>query len=160
MLVLDAHNTTAPSPGELSVIIVLSLEGLSKLLKVDEVLAADAGESNSRSGLHVNELAKVGLATDEAEGDTLLSAESGQMDDELDGVDVVSDDNKLGLVLLNESGHMVETKLEVHGLLTLGTTFASLGLASHSCGLLSAGLRHVLGHQFNELGRCKSDHNY
>ena len=154
MLVLDAHNTTAPSPGELSVIIVLSLEGLSELLKVDEVLAADAGESNSRSGLHVNELAKVGLATDEAEGDTLLSAKSRQVDDNLKRVNVVSDDDKLGLTFLDEGGHVVKTELEVHGLLSLGSVL--LGSSLQTLSLLLLGLRSVLGEQFKELSGYSS----
>jgi len=153
VLILDTHDTTAPLSGKVGVVVELGLEHGGHLFQVNDILAADISDSDAGSRLEVDELSKVGLATDEAEGDTLLAAESGKMDDELDGVDVVGNDDKLGLVLLNESGHMVETKLEVHGLLTLGATFASLGLASHSCGLLSAGLRHVLGHQFNELGR-------
>ena len=160
VLVLDTHDTTTPLSGQVGVVIELSLEHGGHLFEVNNILAADISDSDAGGGLEVAELSKVGLSTDEAEGDTLLAAESGKMDDELDGVDVVGNDDKLGLVLLNESGHMVETKLEVHGLLTLVATFASLGLASHSRGLLSAGLRHVLGHQFNELGRCISDHNY
>ena len=160
MLVLDTHDTTAPLSGQVGVVVELSLEHGGHLFEVDDILAADISDSDAGSRLEVDELSKVGLATDEAEGDTLLAAESGKMDNELDGVDVVGNDDELGLVLLNESGNVVKTKLEVHRLLTLGATFASLGLASHSRGLLSAGLRLVLGHQFNELGRCISDHNY
>ena len=160
MLVLDTHDTTAPLSGQVGVVVELSLEHGGHLFEVNDILAADISDSDAGSRLEVDELSKVGLATDEAEGDTLLAAESGKMDNELDGVDVVGNDDKLGLVLLNECGNVVKTKLEVHGLLTLGATFASFGLASHSRGLLSAGLRLVLGHQFNELGRCISDHNY
>ena len=160
MLVLDTHDTTAPLSGKVGVVVELSLEHGGHLFEVNNIFAADISDSDAGSCLEVDELSKVGLATDEAEGDTLLAAESGKMDDELDGVDVVGNDDKLGLVLLNESGHMVKAKLEVHGLVTLTCSFASLSLASHSRGLLSAGLRHVLGHQFNELGRYISDHNY
>ena len=156
MLVLDTHDTTAPLSGKVGVVIELSLEHGGHLFEVDDVLAADISDSDAGGSLEMEELSKVGLATDEAEGDTLLAAEGGKMDDELHRVDVVGNHDELGLVLLNECGHMVETKLEVHGLLTLGATFASFGLASHSRGLLSAGLRLVLGHQFNELGRCIS----
>lgn len=152
VLVLDSHNTTAPNLGELGVVVVLGLEGLAELLEIYEVLAADFGEGNAGGRLQVDKLAKVGLAADEAEGDTLLSAESGQMDDELNGVDVVGDDDELGLVLFNEGGDVVETKLEVHGLLSLLGLALSLSLEAQS--LLLVGLGRVLGKQFKELGSC------
>ena len=150
VLVLDAHDTTAPNSVELGVIVVLSLESVSELLEVNEVLATDVGESDSRGVLHVDELAKVGLAADEAEGDTLLPAESGKMDDNLNRVDVVGNDDKLGLVLLNESGDVVQAELEVHWLLGLGGVLLSLTLKTK--GLLLVGLGHVLSEQFKELG--------
>merc|ERR1712060_858499 len=59
------------------------------------------------------------LSADEAEGDTLLSAESGKVNNHLDGVDIVGNHNHLGLVLLDESGNVVETELKKDGLLTL-----------------------------------------
>ena len=154
VLVLDAHDTTAPNSVELGVIVVLSLESVSELLEVDEVLATDVGESDNRGGFHVDELAKVGLAADEAEGDTLLPAESGKMDDNLNRVDVVGNDDKLGLVLLNESGDVVQAELEVHWLLGLGGVLLSLTLKTK--GLLLVGLGHVLSEQFKELGGCSS----
>ena len=158
VLVLDSHDSTAPLSGEVGVVIELRLEGRGELLEVDEVFSADVGEGDAGSGLKVDELAEVGLSADEAEGDTLLSAESGEVHHDLDGVDVVGDDNKLGLVLLDESGHVVETKLEVHGLLGLvgGVLVLStgLGLSLESEGLLLVGLGHVLGEQFKKLGGC------
>lgn len=152
VLVLDAHDATAPLALQVGVVVELSLELSAELLEVDEVFAADFGQGDAGGGLEVAELAEVGLAADEAEGDTLLSAESGQVDDHLDGVDVVGDDDKLGLVLLNEGGHVVETELKVHGLVTgLG---AGLGLSLQSGGLLLVGLGDVLREQFKELGSC------
>ena len=152
VLVLDAHDTTAPILAELSVIVVLSLEGVAELLEIDVVLTADVGEGKSGGGLHVDELAKVGLAADEAEGDTLLSAESGQMDDDLNGVDVVGDHDKLSLTLLNESSHVVETELDEERLVSLGSTLLSGSL--QTLGLLLLGLGLVLSEQFKELGGC------
>jgi len=156
VLVLDSHDTTTPLSGKVGVIVELSLEEGAELLEIDEVLTADLGESNTGGCLEVDELAKVGLSTDEAEGDTLLTAESGQVNDELNGVDVVSDDDHLGLVLLDQRGDVVESELDVHGLLTLlggglvrGLAF-SLGL--ESVGLLLGGLGSVLREQFKELG--------
>jgi len=150
VLVLDTHDTTAPNSVELGVVVVLCLEGASELLEVDEVLTTDFGDSNGGSGLHVDELAEVGLTADEAEGDTLLPAESGKMDDDLNGVDVVSNDDELGLVLLDESSDVVQAELEVHRLLGLGGGLLSLTLKTK--GLLLVGLGLVLGEQLEELG--------
>ena len=47
-----------------------------------------------------HKLAKVGLAMDEVEEDTLLASESVQMDNKLDRVDIVGDHDLLDLVLL------------------------------------------------------------
>ena len=156
MLVLDTHDTTAPLSGQVGVVVELSLEHGGHLFEVNDILAADISDSDAGSRLEVDELSKVGLATDEAEGDTLLAAESGKMDNELDGVDVVGNDDKLGLVLLNECGNVVKTKLEVHGLLSLLggalVSGAALSLSLESVRLLLLGLWGVLGEQFKELG--------
>lgn len=149
VLVLDAHDTTSPGSAELLVVVEGSVEGLAHSLKILEVFLVDIGEGDAGSGLLVDELANVGLSADEAEGDSLLSAESGEEDDHLDGVDVVGDDDKLGLVLLNEGGHMVETELEVDGLVTLGGGTGSLGV--ESLALLRSGLGAVFGEEFKEL---------
>lgn len=160
VLILDTHDTTAPLLEELGVVVVLGLELLAELLEVDEVLALHLSEGDAGGGLEVDKLAEVGLATDEAEGNTLLSAESGQVDDDLNGVDVVGDDDELGLVLLNEGGHVVEAELKVNRLVTLlgsalvGSTALSLVLESEC--LLLVLLWLVLGEQFKELSGCSS----
>ena len=150
VLVLDTHDTTAPLSEEISIIVVLGLEGVGEAIEVDEVFVANLRESNARSSLHVDELAEVGFATDEAEGDALLSAERGQVDDDLKRVDVVGNHDKLGLVLFNESGNVVQTELNVDGLASLLSVLLSGGLQSVS--LLGLGLRLVLCEQFKELG--------
>lgn len=80
VLVLDTHDTTAPLSVELSIIVVLGLELGAELFEVDEVFSANISKCNTSSSLQVDEFAKVCLAADEAEGHTLLSAKSGQMD--------------------------------------------------------------------------------
>ena len=155
MLVLNTHDTTAPLSVQVGVIVELGLEESAELLEVDKVFASHFSQSDASGRLEVDELAKVGLATDEAEGDTLLAAESGQVNNHLNRVDVVSDHNHLCLVVLDEGSDVVEAKLEVHGLLgLLGTLVASLALslALESVGLLLVSLRGVLGKQFKELG--------
>ena len=157
MLVLDTHDATAPLSGQIGVVVELGLEEVAELLEIDEVFAPHLGQSDTSGRLEVDKLAKVSLAADETERDTLLAAESGQVNNELDGVDVVCNHNHLCLVVLDQRRDVVEAKLEVHGLLGLlgtivgGLTF-SLGL--ESIGLLLLCLRGVLGQQFKELGSC------
>jgi len=150
VLVLDTHDTTTPNSGELVVVVVLGLELLAELLEVNEVLASHLSEGDASGRLKVDKLAEVGLAADEAEGNTLLSAESGQVDNKFDWVDVVGDNDELGLVLLDEGRHVVETELEMKRLVAL---LGILGLSGslQSGGLFLVGLRLVLGEQFKEL---------
>jgi len=138
VLVLDAHNTTTPVSAELLVVVELFTEVSRKSLQVLEVLFVYFSESNSGSGLQVDELTEVGLATDEAVRNILSSAEGGKVDDSLNWIDVVSDHNKLGLVLLNKSSNVVKTELDVNG---LGGLASTTGL----CGLLKAKLLLLLG---------------
>ena len=114
MHVLDAHNTTTPVSTELVVVVELFTEARRKSLQVLEIFFVDFSKSNSGSSLQVDELAKVGLAANEAERNILTSAEGGQVDNGLNRVDVVSDHNKLGFVFLNKSSHVVKTKLDVN----------------------------------------------
>ena len=61
----------------------------------------------------MNELAEGSFSLDEAVGDVHLFAELGEPDDELEGLDVVGDDDQLGLFILDQLGDVVETKLDV-----------------------------------------------
>ena len=122
MLVLDAHNTTTPVSAELVVVVELFTEVARKSLQVLEVLSVYFSESDGGGSLQVDKLAKVSLATNEAVGNILASAESGQVDNSLNWVDVVSYHNELGLALLNKSSNVVKTKLDVDWLGGLAST--------------------------------------
>jgi hypothetical protein len=135
VLVLDAHNTATPVSSEGLVLIELSAEVLGKNFEVLEVLLADISESDASGGLLVDELAEACLTLDEGEGDSLLSAESGEESEELKGINVVSNNNELGLALLNELGNMVETELDnnwLGSLLGLSATLLGLSLSLES----------------------------
>jgi len=122
VLVLDAHNTTTPVSAELVVVVELFTEVARKSLQVLEVLSVYFSESDGGGSLQVDKLAKVSLATNEAVGNILASAESGQVDNSLNWVDVVSYHNELGLALLNKSSNVVKTKLDVDWLGGLAST--------------------------------------
>jgi len=155
VLVLDTHDTTTPLSGKVGVIVELGLEHALELLEIDLVLTADLGEGDASGGLHVAELAEVGLAADEAEGNTLLTAESGKVDNHLDGVNVVGNNDHLGLVLLDEGGHVVETELKKDGLLTLvatSTAGTSLSESLKTLNLLLLAFGRVLSEELKKLG--------
>jgi len=149
VLVLDSHNATSPGSLLGDVVVELGSEGLGESLKILEVLLVDVRKGDAGGGLLVDESTKVSLSADEAVGDSLLSAEKGEECDHLDGVNVVGDNDELGLVLLNEGGHMVEAELDVDRLVGLGGTAVGLGLESLL--LLSSGLGAVFGEEFKEL---------
>jgi len=151
VLVLDTHDTTTPLSGKVGIIVVLNLEHSAEVLEIDVVFTADFGEGKSSGSLEVDKLTEIGLSANEAEGNTLLSAESGQVNDELNWVDVVSDDDHLGFVLFDEGGDVVETKLDVHGLVSL-LFVSSFGLSLQSEGLFLVSLRLILSKQFKKLG--------
>jgi len=143
VLVLNTHNTTTPGSSEVNVIVETGGEGLLEGIEVLEIFLSDISESDAGGGLHVAELSESCLGLDEAEWNVLLSAESRQEDHDLQWVDVVGHDDKLGLTFLNEGGNMLETELEVDWLWSLSLLLSSLdgsGLGLESLLLLLSGL--------------------
>ena len=65
----------------------------------------------------MDDRAETGLTLDDDVGDAHLAAERGEEDDELDGVDIVGDDNERRLLGLDERNAVVETVLDEEGLL-------------------------------------------
>lgn len=149
MLVLDAHNTTTPVSAELVVVVELFTEVASKSLQVLEVLSVDFSESDGGSSLQVDKLAEVGLATNEAVGNILASAESGQVDNSLNWVNVVSNHYELGLALLDKSSNVVKTKLDVDWLGGLASTTVLSGFLKTEL-LLLLGLWLVLSEELKK----------
>lgn len=97
VLVLDAHNTSSPLSSEFFVVVELLGEVLGEVLEVLEVFLVNLSQGNAGSGFHVDEFTEVGLAANETVGDLLLAAKGGQVNDGLDGVDVMGYDDKLSL---------------------------------------------------------------
>ena len=81
------------------------------------VLAADVLEGDDGGGLLVDDRAEAGLALDDDVWDAHLAAERGEEDDELDGVDVIGDDDECGLLRFDEGDAVVEAVLDEEGLL-------------------------------------------
>ena len=62
--------------------------------KLPLILLLDVLQSNDSCGLLVHHCAKTSLALNDNVGDTHLTTERREEDDELDGVDVVGDDDE------------------------------------------------------------------
>jgi hypothetical protein len=156
---LVATDTTAPMPaGVLVLVEVVGLGGGDEVGESLRVLGSDIGDSDNGRGLLAGDETETCLALDNHVGDAHLSAEGGEEDDELDGVDVVGNDDELGLLGLDEGDDVVETVLGEDGLLrVLGRSLvtvllALLGLGEETGLLLLLRLGLVLVQELEELG--------
>lgn len=154
VLVLNTHNTTTPVSSEGLVIVELSSEVLGEEFQILIVLLSDFSECDAGSGLVMDELSESCLSLDETERNSLLSAKSGEEDQHLNGVDVVSHNNELGFTFFDEGGNVVQTELDHNGLgslLGVSTTDLGLSFLLESGLLFLLGLGLVLSEQFKEL---------
>lgn len=154
---LGAHDTTTPVAAGLLVLVgVALLDGREELGELGLVLSAGLGESENSGGLLVDDGTETGLALHDGVGDTHLAAESGQEDNELNGVNIVSDEDEGSLLVLNETDDVVQTVLDVVRLLGDILLLLALGdggsLLDETLLLLGLGLRAVLGEELEGLG--------
>ena len=115
-LALGSSLESAHQLAQLLVLVEVSPEGSSQVVDLTLVLLSHVSQGHHCSILLVDQSAEGSLSLDEGVGDVQLSAEVGQPDDKLDGIDVVGDHNQLGLLVLDELGDVVEAELEVVGL--------------------------------------------
>lgn len=101
-------------------VVELLLGDLDDVGEVGLILGVDVDESESSGGLLSDDLTESGLVLDDDVGDTLLLAKSGQPEGDLEGVDVVGNDDQLGELLLNEGGDVTDAGLDNVGLDGLG----------------------------------------
>jgi len=104
----------------------------------------------------VDDGTETSLALDDGVGDAHLAAERRKEDDELNGVDVVGDEDKRSLLVLDEANNVVETVLDGVGLLADVLLLLALldggGLLEETLLLLGLGLRSVLVEELESLG--------
>lgn len=130
-------------------------EVLHELVELAQVLLVHLGDGESGGGLLVHELTETGLALNNAVGHVHLAAEGGQPEHQLHGVDIVGDDDHLGLLGLDELGDVVQAILDVLGLGALVDILVlGLGLSGghEALLLLGLGLRAVLGQKAEQVG--------
>ena len=106
--------------------------------------------------LLVDDSSETSLALHNGVGDTHLAAESGQEDDELNGVDIVGDQDQRSLLVLDQTNNVVQTVLD--GVRLLGDVLLLLALLDggslleETLLLLDLGLRAVLVEELEGLG--------
>ena len=109
-----------------------------------------------KTHLLVDNSTETSLALDDGIRDTHLAAESGKEDNQLNGVNIVGDEDERSLLVLNEADNVVETILDGIGLLAdVLLLLASLnggGLLEETLLLLGLGLRAVLVEELEGLG--------
>jgi hypothetical protein len=97
----------------------VGLGGADKGRKLALIFTVNILESKDGSSLLVDHGAETGFALDDHIGDTHLPAKSGKEDNQLNGVDVVGNDDEGRLLCLNEGNTMVQTVLDEKRLLVL-----------------------------------------
>jgi hypothetical protein len=171
---LETHLSSTPLTN--NIVVELSTEVLLKSAEFGVILFVDRGQSNNSSVLLVNKSAKTTLSLSiyfsktEMEGKYLdngvwnvhLSAEGWKPDDQFNWVNIVSNNNKVSLLLLDQGGDMLQTKLDNIWSIASGGSFpGSLGLGEilKTLSLGSLGLWLVLNkklEQFSGLVLVKS----
>lgn len=154
---LGSHDTTSPvALGLLVLLEVTLLDGLDELGELVLVLSAHFGDSEGGGGLLVNDRSETSLALDNGVWNTHLSAESWEEDDQLDGVHIVGNEDKRGLLGLDERHNVVKTVLDGVWLLAHVLLLLALGdsgsLLVQTLLLLGLGLWSVLVEELERLG--------
>ena len=118
------------------------------------ILRVDTSQAYASGGLLVNEGTELSLARDNGVSNTHLVAEGGEPYNEFEGIDVVSNQDELGLLLLDELGDVVETVLGDEDVLLGfdGLAFSfSLGLLDTLGLLFSSSLGSILGEETEDI---------
>ncbi len=129
VLRLLTHDTTTPSSSNGDVVVVLSLESLSESLQRSSVFLANGGQAHNSGVLLVDQSTESSLALENAEWDILLSAKSWEPADEFDWIDIVGNNNKLRLLILDQRGDLMNTVLDGKRLLLVTLLTSSLGFS-------------------------------
>lgn len=153
---LEAHDTTTPvSPALLVLVSVALLDRRHKLAQLRLVIRLNLSQRQDSRSLLVNYSPETRLALDDGVWDTHLAAESWEEDNELDWIDIVSDEDEVGLLVLDETDDVVETVLDDVWLLAHILTLLALGDGGGFLGLtvllLGLGLWAVLVQELESL---------
>jgi len=160
VLVLDTHDTTT-GVSEVGDVIVIGVHVL--FLEVGEIVGiflSDFSHSEASSSLEVDELTKVMFSLDEAEWDTLGSAESWEESHHLDWLDIIAHNNEFGLAFFDKGGDVVHTIFDVawlgSNMVGFVTSLSSFSFDLESLLLLCSSLRSIFGEDLHKEGSLGS----
>lgn len=142
---LEAHVSSTPL--SLDILVKLCVEVLRQSLQLALILLVDLGQGNNGGILLVSQQTKSALSLHNSIGDIHLAAQGGQPDNQLQRINIVGNQNQLGLLLLDQGGDVLQSVFK-SGRGSSGILLATSGsssLKSGSLGLL--GLRLVLHQQ-------------
>jgi hypothetical protein len=106
----SAQDSTAPVLSDfVGSFVVVGLYGFDEFGEFLFVLVFDFGESDTGALFSSDELSESGFAFDDTVRNVHLSAESWKVDDDFNWVDIVGDNDKLGLFSLDEVNDLVDT---------------------------------------------------
>lgn len=152
---LVATNTSAPRPPELiSLVNEVSLGGGDNGGKFLLILTTNVLESEDSSSLLMNDGTETGLGLDDHVGNAHFTTQSGNEDNQFDGINIMSNNNKVGLFRLNEGDTVVQPIFDEERLLVflLSLAFSSgLSLGFKSGLFLLLGLRTIFVQQLEQL---------
>ena len=110
---LGPHNTATPLlAGFVELVVEVGLDGLAERGQVGLVLGTNVGQGKCRGCLLVDQGTQARLALDDAIRDTHLAAKGRKPNDKLDRVDVVRDDDQLGLLGFDQGRDVVQAVLD------------------------------------------------
>ena len=115
----------------------VGIDRVNQACELLPVLWLDLTKGNAAGRGQADDLTEAGLGLDNAVWDLKLAAEGWKPDNELDWIDIVSDDDELRLLGLNEGGDILDTICQ-------GLASANLGWSKGLLGLLGSGLETLL----------------
>ena len=149
-LSLKTHDTTTPLLFNLGVSVAGVLAGSESSF----IFGLNSSQADARSGLLVDEGTELGLAGNDGVSNTHLVAESRKPHNKFERIDIVSNQDELGLLLFNELGNVIETVLSDEDVLLSFDRLAfsfSLGLFNTLSLLFSSSFRSILGEEAEDV---------
>ncbi|KAH3670509.1 hypothetical protein OGAPHI_001024 [Ogataea philodendri] len=158
---LGSHDTSTPVSSLVLVFLgEVSVDGGDKLGQSSLVLWSDVDQSSNSTGLLVDQGSESSLTLDNGVWNTHLSAQSWEENNKLDWVNIVSDQNQLGLLVLDQRDNVVQSVFDNKWLgrdvLLLLTVSNSSGLLGESLLLLSSSLWSVVVQELEHLSSSVS----
>lgn len=138
---LEAHDSSSPLSDQLCVVVVFFHRQVLEDLELSGVGGSNAGNCNTGGSFGVHNGSKAGLILDNHEWNIHLSAKCRHPHDKFKRIDITCNENKLGLLLLDESRDFLQAKRD--NVSRFGLDF--LSLCSGGSSFLNTLLSSLLG---------------